>query len=63
MSVTIAHTVAQSAAFVGIVADFWHIYWIAGVAFLAAALVGVGVHSAGWWRLERDHDPSQGGEP
>jgi hypothetical protein len=62
VSVAIAQGIAQSAAFVGIVAGFWHIYWIAGVVFLAAALVGMGVHSAGWWRLEKEWDPSQGGE-
>jgi hypothetical protein len=57
VSVAIAHGVAQSAAFVGIIAGFWHIYWMAGVVFLVAALVAVFVHSAGWWRLERDQTP------
>jgi hypothetical protein len=51
--VTISQAVAQSAAFVGIVAGFWHITWIAGVTFLATGLVAVGVHSAGFWRLEQ----------
>jgi len=63
VSVTIAQVLAQMAAFVGIVAGFWHIYWIAGVVFLAAGLVGMLVHSAGYWRLEGNQDPSQGGEP
>lgn len=77
VSVTIAQVLAQLAAFVGIVAGFWHIYWIAGVVFLAAGLVGVLVHSAGYMRLEGYPDeakrfieearrmaeePSQGGE-
>ena len=62
VSVTGAEVVAQGAAFVGLVASFWHIYWIAGVVFLAAGFVGLFVHSAGWWRLERDQDPSQPGE-
>ena len=48
----IAHAVAQVAAFVGIVAGFWHITWIAGVGMLAASLVAIGVHSAGFVRLE-----------
>ncbi len=48
----IAHAVAQFSAFVGIVAGFWHILWIAGVGFLAAGLVATGVHSAGYVRLE-----------
>ena len=56
--VTIARVVAQLAAFVGIVAGFWHITWIAGVTFLAAGLVAVGVHSAGLWRVERPDEPT-----
>ena len=53
-----ARVVAQLSAFVGVVAGFWHIYWIAGVAMLAAGLVAVGVHSAGYVRLERDRLPT-----
>ncbi len=34
--VTVARVVAQLAAFVGIVAGFWHIQWIVGVGFLTA---------------------------
>jgi hypothetical protein len=41
-------------AFVGVVAGFWHITWIAGVGMLAGGLVGLAVHSAGYTRLERD---------
>jgi hypothetical protein len=63
VSVTVAQVIAQSAALVGLVAGFWHIDWIAGVAFLAAAFVGLFVHSAGWWRLEGNQDQSQGGQP
>jgi hypothetical protein len=42
-----------------------HILWIAGVGILASGLVGVGVHSAGYWRLERDQlpTPQEGEEP
>jgi hypothetical protein len=58
VTVTIAHAVAQLAAFVGLVAGFWHIAWIAGVSFLAAGLVAVGVHSAGFWRVEQPDDPT-----
>jgi hypothetical protein len=54
--VAVAQVVAQLCAFVGIVAGFWHIQWIAGVGFLAAALVAVGVHSAGFVRLEMDQE-------
>jgi hypothetical protein len=52
VSVTIAQAVAQLAAFVGIVAGFRHTTWIAGVTFLVVGLVAVGVHSAGFWRVE-----------
>ena len=48
-----ARVVAQVCAFVGVVAGFWHILWIAGVGMLASGIVGVAVHSAGYWRLER----------
>jgi hypothetical protein len=50
--VGVAQSIAQMAAFVGIVAGFWHITWVAGVTFLVAGLLGMGVHSAGWWRVE-----------
>jgi tetrahydromethanopterin S-methyltransferase subunit G len=63
VSVMIAQGIAQLAAFIGIAAGFWHIDWLAGVAFLAAGFVGVLVHSAGYWRLEENQDRSQGGEP
>ena len=48
-----ARVVGQVCAFVGVVAGFWHILWIAGVGMLVSGLVGVAVHSAGYWRLER----------
>jgi hypothetical protein len=56
--VTVANGVGQSAAFVGIVAGFWHMTWVAGVTFLVAGLVAMGVHSAGWWRVESRRDPA-----
>ena len=57
VTVTVANAVAQLAAFVGIVAGFWHVTWVAGVTFLAVGLVALLVHSAGWWRVEQPHDP------
>ncbi len=54
ITVTITQAIAQFAAFVGIVAGFWHITWVAGAAFLSAALVAMLVHSAGYTRLEAD---------
>ncbi len=56
VSVVVAQSVAQSAALIGIAAGFWHITWVAGVAFLVAVLVAVGVHSAGYWRVETTRD-------
>src|SRR5262245_17711466 len=37
-AVSLTKIVAQGVAFVGVVAGFWHITWIAGVAIVAAAL-------------------------
>jgi len=50
--VMVTQAIAQAAAVVGIVAGFWHITWVAGVTFLVVAVVAVGVHSAGFWRVE-----------
>src|SRR5262245_45615915 len=58
VSVTLAQVIAQVAAFVGLTAAFWNITWFAGMAFLVAALVAVGVHSAGFWRVESPRPPA-----
>ena len=47
-----ARAIAQGAAFLGVVAGFWHIHWIAGAVVLGSSLVAVGVHSAGFTALE-----------
>src|SRR5215470_14593475 len=52
VTVAVAQSIAQAAAFVGVVAGFWHIMWVAGVTVLVAGVVAVGVHSAGFWRVE-----------
>lgn len=63
VSVAIARVVALNGAFVGVVAGFWHIWWIAGVVMFASGIVGVAIHSAGFVRLEVEQDPtSQEGE-
>jgi hypothetical protein len=61
----LTRVVAQTCAFVGVVAGFWHILWIAGVGVLASGLAAVAVHSASYWRLERDQAPTpqEGDEP
>jgi hypothetical protein len=56
--VAVAKATAQSFAFVGVVAGFWHIHWIAGVGLLVSALVAVGVQSAGITRLEFGERPA-----
>jgi hypothetical protein len=58
VTVSVARVVAQGAAFVGIVAGFWHITWVAGVTFLATGFVAVGIHSAGYMRLEGTQEPT-----
>jgi len=56
--VVVAKATAQGSAFVGLVGGFWHIYWIAGVGVLVSALVALGVHSAGFTRLELGERPA-----
>jgi len=56
--------IAQGAAFLGLVAGFWHLHWIAGAAFLGSSLVALGVHSAGFTALEwQPSKPAQGDPP
>jgi hypothetical protein len=56
--VAAAQLVAQWGAFVGVVAGFWHISWVAGVVVLASAAVGSAVISVGFIRLGRSQQPS-----
>ena len=58
--VPIAQVVAQTCAFVGVVAGFWHILWIAGVAMLATGVAAVAVYAVGYTRLERDEEATHG---
>ena len=57
-TVLLGRTIAQSSAFVGLVAGFWHIHWIAGVGVLVSGFVAMGVHSAGFTRLELGERPA-----
>jgi Trk-type K+ transport system membrane component len=57
-TVAVARSTAQACAFVGVVAGFWHIHWIAGVGVLVSALAAVGVQSAGITRLELAERPA-----
>jgi hypothetical protein len=61
--VAVARATAQACAFVGVVAGFWHIHWIAGVGVLVSALAAVGVQSAGITRLELGERPAPQSAP
>ena len=52
--VSVAKAIAEGAAFVGLTAAFWHIAPLAGVVFLLTGFFAVGVHSAGYSKLEYD---------
>ncbi|WP_410791610.1 hypothetical protein [Kribbella sp. C-35] len=52
--VSVAKAAAEGSAFVGLTAAFWHISTIAGITFLAVGIFAVGVHSAGYSKLEYD---------
>jgi hypothetical protein len=61
--VLVAQQVALGLGFVGVVAGFWHIMTIAGIAILVGAGVGLAVHGAGYARLEEeDGQATQGAE-
>lgn len=51
--VRVTQSIAQLLAFVGVVAGFWHIMWLAGVGVLVSGFAAMMVHSAGYFRLER----------
>ncbi|GIF52950.1 hypothetical protein DFJ67_1072 [Asanoa ferruginea] len=51
--VRVSQSIALLLAFVGVVAGFWHIMWIAGAAMLVSGFAAMMVHSAGYFRLER----------
>lgn len=52
--VLVAQQVSLGLGFVGVVAGFWHIMTIAGIAILVGAILGVAVLSAGYVRVEED---------
>ncbi len=52
MVVRVTRALAQLVAFVGVVAGFWHIMWLAGVGILVSGVAAMLVHSAGHFRLE-----------
>jgi hypothetical protein len=49
---SVAKALGQGLAVVGVAAALWHVLWIAGVALLVSGLVALGVHSAGFSRVE-----------
>ncbi|THV41849.1 hypothetical protein [Glycomyces buryatensis] len=46
-------SIGQGASIVGAVAAFWNMSWIAGVAFLSAAVLALFAHSAGYFHVEK----------
>jgi hypothetical protein len=52
--VLVAKQVALGLGFAGVVAGFWHIMTIAGIAILVSTIVGLAVHGAGWLRVEEE---------
>jgi len=57
-TVVVAKATSQGSAFAGLVGGFWHIHWIAGVGVRVSAFVALGVHSAGFTRLELGETPA-----
>ena len=55
--VRVTQSIAQLLAFVGVVAGFWHILWLAGVGIVVSGLAAMMVHSAGYFRLEQAAKP------
>jgi hypothetical protein len=53
VAVRVTRSIAQLLAFVGVVAGFWNIMWLAGMGILVSGFVAMLVHSAGYLRLER----------
>ncbi|MEV4170190.1 hypothetical protein [Nonomuraea sp. NPDC049709] len=51
---SVAKGVAILSACTGIVAAFWHMTWIAGVVVSAAGVLGLGIYTGYYMRLERD---------
>lgn len=50
----VAKVVAQTSAFVGVIAAFWHVLWLAGVVVLLSGIAGVVVHTLYYQRLLRE---------
>jgi hypothetical protein len=62
IAVRVTQSVAQLLAFVGVVAGFWHVMWLAGVGILVSGFVAMLVHSAGYLRLERPRKARRSGQ-
>lgn len=54
---TNAQVVAQWSHFLGVVAGFWHITWVAGVGVLSSGLLGTAVVSVGYLRRGWSQQP------
>lgn len=62
--VMVAQQIALALGLVGVVAGFWHIMPIAGIAILVGGILGVVVHGVGYVRVEEDDaQATQGDDP
>jgi hypothetical protein len=52
--VLVTQQAALGLGYVGVVAGFWHIMTIAGIAILVATILGLAVHGAGYMRVEEE---------
>ena len=50
-----AYVVGQSSAFVGVVAAFWHVSWVAGVLILISGIISLAIYFAYARQLEKDN--------
>jgi len=61
--VGITKLTAQLAAFIGLVAAFWHIWWLAGAALLAGGILALAAYSAGYSYLDGGPGPGKESQP
>lgn len=52
----IAKAVALTSASVGVVAAFWHVFWIAGIVVLVSGSAGFALYTTYYQRLERNEE-------
>ena len=56
---SLAIVLGQGGAFIGVLAAFWHISWVAAVLLVISGLVGLVVYAAYSRQLARDNPPDE----